>query len=246
MLWLRRIVRPEPDRLSVVSGGRSLDIQIRRREAARRMTLRVSNATGDVVLTLPDRTSLSAARLFVEGQTGWIAARMASVPARIALEPGAVLPLRGEPHRVLLWSQVRGPTRATQDADGEAVIAVCGDREAVPGRVRRFLIGEAERDIAAYVRRHAAILGVTPSRITLRDTTSRWGSCSSTGALSFSWRVVLAPTLVLDYLAAHEVAHLRELNHSHRFWKLVHDLCPATEEAESWLKRHGSGLHRYG
>ena len=82
--------------------------------------------------------------------------------------------------------------------------------------------------------------------IAIRDTKSRWGSCSSTGTLSFSWRLIMAPPLVLDYLAAHEVAHLKELNHSNRFWTLLHELCPATDEAERWLKRHGAELHRYG
>jgi predicted metal-dependent hydrolase len=96
------------------------------------------------------------------------------------------------------------------------------------------------------VKRYCARLGVVAKRITVRDTTSRWGSCSARGALSFSWRLVLAPPMVLDYLAAHEVAHLRELNHSPRFWRLVKLACPQTDEAEEWLKRHGSDLHRFG
>ena len=80
----------------------------------------------------------------------------------------------------------------------------------------------------------------------MRDTRTRWGSCSAKGALSFSWRLVMAPPFVLDYLAAHEVAHLKEMNHSPRFWRVVHDLCPHTADAENWLKRHGSELHRFG
>ena len=100
-------------------------------------------------------------------------------------------------------------------------------------------------DVHSAVARHADALRVRPTKITLRDTRSRWGSCSSTGGLNFSWRLILAPTYVLDYLAAHEVAHLREMNHSPRFWKLVEKLCPRTAEAELWLKRHGPGLHRF-
>jgi predicted metal-dependent hydrolase len=92
----------------------------------------------------------------------------------------------------------------------------------------------------------AARLGVPFGRLTLRDTRSRWGSCSSTGALSFSWRLILAPAEVLDYLAAHEVAHLKEMNHSPAFWRVLRDLCPATDSAEAWLKRNGTGLHRFG
>jgi predicted metal-dependent hydrolase len=123
---------------------------------------------------------------------------------------------------------------------------VSGQEEAVPGRVRRYLTGEAGRDLRAAVAKHTAALGVPARRIAIRDTKSRWGSCSSTGTLSFSWRLIMAPPLVLDYLAAHEVAHLKELNHSNRFWTLLGELCPATEEAERWLKRHGAELHRYG
>jgi predicted metal-dependent hydrolase len=113
-------------------------------------------------------------------------------------------------------------------------------------RVRDFLEREAKRDLQAAVARHTAALGIPARRITVRDTRSRWGSCSAKGYLNFSWRLILAPPFVLDYLAAHEVAHLKEMNHSPRFWREVHALCPRTEEAERWLKRHGTDLHRYG
>lgn len=210
------------------------------------MTLRVSSTRGEVVLTLPRRAKLATARAFLEAQAGWIAARMARVPARMQLVAGAVLPLRGQPHQIVHDPTRRGSTRAILGPTGEVVIVVSGDAAAVPGRVRRFLLGEAKDDLTAAVSRYANRLGVVPNRITLRDTTSRWGSCSATGALSFSWRLVMAPEMVLDYLAAHEVAHLKELNHSRRFWSILHNLCPATDEAERWLKRHGTELHRFG
>lgn len=210
------------------------------------MTLRVSGATGEVTLTLPRRADLKAAQVFLDTHAGWIAGRMARVPERVPFLPGTLVPLRGRPHRIVHWSRVRGATRLSLDDAGQAVIAVSGAETAVPGRVRRFLLDEATHDLREAADRHAARLGTRIARLTLRDTTSRWGSCSSSGALSFSWRLILAPPTILDYLAAHEVAHLRELNHSHRFWAIVHDLCPATEEAERWLKRHGSALHRYG
>jgi len=90
------------------------------------------------------------------------------------------------------------------------------------------------------------MLGVTIKRISIRDQTSRWGSCSATGVLSYSWRLVLAPPFVLDYLAAHEVAHRVELNHSPRFWRTLQRICPEMERAKTWLNAHGAGLHRYG
>lgn len=250
MIRLRRFFRsptgPEPDRLALDVGGRTLDVALRRRDAARRMTLRVSSATGDVVLTLPPAASLAGAKSFLDAHTGWIAQRLLRLPKPVAFLPGAVVPLRGTPHQIVHWSRVRGRTHATSGEAGEAVIAVSGEESAVPGRVRRFLAGEAEVDLHAAVTKHTEALGVAARRITLRDTRSRWGSCSSAGALSFSWRLILAPPFVLDYLAAHEVAHLKEMNHSHRFWRIVHELCPRTDEAETWLNRNGTGLHRYG
>jgi predicted metal-dependent hydrolase len=105
---------------------------------------------------------------------------------------------------------------------------------------------EARRDLSQSVAVYATRLGQRPARVTLRDTRSRWGSCTARGELNFSWRLILAPPVVLDYLVAHEMAHLREMNHSPRFWALTHELCPHVDEAERWLKRHGSELHRYG
>ncbi|MFC6049880.1 M48 family metallopeptidase, partial [Methylobacterium hispanicum] len=121
----------------------------------------------------------------------------------------------------------------------------CGEAH-VARRAREFLQAEALRDLKLSITHHTERLGQGPARITLRDTRSRWGSCTARGELNFSWRLILAPPLVLDYLVAHEMAHLREMNHSDRFWRLVGELCPNVDAAEAWLKRHGAGLHRYG
>jgi predicted metal-dependent hydrolase len=230
----------------VAAEDRSLRVAVRRRATARRITLRVSSATGEAVLTLPERTDLAAAQRFADAHAGWIAARLARVPERVAFTDGAVVPLRGVEHRILHWSGVGGPTVATADAEGRPVIAVACDAPHVARRVRDFLEREARRDLVAAVGRHGEALGRRARRVTVRDTRTRWGSCTAQGHLNFSWRLVLAPGFVLDYLAAHEVAHLREMNHSPRFWALTRQLAPRTEEAERWLKRHGSELHRYG
>ena len=137
-------------------------------------------------------------------------------------------------------------TQAARDSAGAPIIAVAGEATHVARRVRDFLEAEAKKDFALAVKKHTAQLGQPAKRITVRDTKSRWGSCSANGALNFSWRLIMAPPFVLDYLAAHEVAHLRELNHSNRFWKLTYQLCPRTDEAETWLKTYGSALHRIG
>jgi predicted metal-dependent hydrolase len=243
---LFRRVPPDPLQLAVRHAGQAFQVALRRRPTAKRITLRVSNATGEVVLTIPERTELSTAQRFVDTHGDWIATRLARVPERVAFEPGALVPLRGVPHRVVHWTNIRGTAKATTGAKQEPVIAVPGEAPHVARRVREFLEAEAKKDFAVAVRRHSARLGVAPKRITVRDTRSRWGSCSVRGALSFSWRLILAPPFVLDYLAAHEVAHLKELNHSYRFWRVVHELCPRTDAAENWLKRQGSELHRFG
>jgi predicted metal-dependent hydrolase len=232
---LFRRVPADPPHLKVFHEGQAFKVALKRRPTAKRITLRVSNATGEVVLTIPERT-----------HGNWIATRLAKVPKRVLFQPGSLVPLRGVPHRVVHWSNIRGTTQAATDNAGAPIIAVTGDISHVTRRVQDFLEAEAKRDFAAAVKRHTAALGVAAKRITVRDTKSRWGSCSATGALSFSWRLIMAPPFVLDYLAAHEVAHLRELNHSQRFWKLTHQLCPRTDEAEAWLKTYGSALHRFG
>ena len=210
------------------------------------MTLRVQGTTGEVVLTIPSRASLAAAQGFVDQQAGWIATRRARLPDRVPLSPGETIPLRGEPHLIVHDLSVRSRTTLGRTPCGPPTITVGGTPEATAGRIRRFLGKEAAIDLGKSVETYAGRLGVDVARVTLRDTRSRWGSCSSRGTLSFSWRLILAPPVVLDYLAAHEVAHLVELNHSARFWKTLRDVCPGTDEAETWLKRHGSGLHRYG
>jgi predicted metal-dependent hydrolase len=237
---------PDPAHLDVSHAGQRFRVALKRRHTARRITLRVSSATGDIVLTVPERTDIETARRFVHTHGEWITSRLARVPERVVFEHGAVIPFRGVPHRIVHWSSIRGVTAATRNPRGEPVIAVTGESAHVPRRVREFLEREARRDLAEAVLRHTAGLGTPAKRLSVRDTKSRWGSCSAKGCLSFSWRLILAPPFVLDYLAAHEVAHLKELNHSHRFWRLVHGLCARTEEAERWLRRHGTELHRFG
>lgn len=126
------------------------------------------------------------------------------------------------------------------------LLVVAGEKPHLKRRLTDWLKAQAANDLTAAVERHCETLGVRYTRLTLKDTVSRWGSCSPSGALAFSWRLIFAPPFVLDYLAAHEVAHLKEMNHSVRFWRVCQKLCPKTEEAKAWLKAYGATLHRYG
>jgi predicted metal-dependent hydrolase len=236
--------------LDVSHGGESYRISLRRTASARRFTLRVRAATQDVVLTMPARGSLSEAESFASRHAAWIGAKLRRLPEKIPFEPGALIPLRGVMHEIVHCPERRGGvwigSGSSQQAGSHPLLCVAAGLPFVPRRVRDFLIKEAKRDIEAAVAAHARKLGATPSKITLRDTTSRWGSCSSSGALSFSWRLILAPRFVLDYLAAHETAHLLHLNHSPAFWAVVTRLTPEVGRAEAWLKAHGSSLLRFG
>ena len=126
------------------------------------------------------------------------------------------------------------------------VLCVAGGAEHMDRRVHDYLKREARKDLHKASLAYAQDLGVRVKRLSIRDQSSRWGSCTSAGSLSFSWRLILAPPYVLDYLAAHEVAHLVEMNHSARFWRVVGRVCDHVDRAKAWLDTHGNDLHRYG
>ncbi len=231
--------------IEVVHAGVTHRVAVKRVATARRFTLRVRAANPEAVLTMPPRASLKTALAFAERHAAWIATRLGALPGRIPLSPDAVVPLRGIDHRIVLDRSVLRRVEPGMAADGTPLLRV-SSRAAEPAvAVHAFLMAEARRDLAAAARRHAAAVGKPIARITVRDTRSRWGSCSSRGTLNFSWRLILAPPFVLDYLAAHEVAHLVHLDHSEAFWRVTRGLAPETDAAETWLKRHGPGLHRY-
>jgi predicted metal-dependent hydrolase len=235
----------EPQAIEVIFDKSIYLVRLRRHRQARRYTLRIQAATREVVLTIPPRGTLKEAREFAQKHGGWIAARLGRLPEAVPFAHGIVVPLRGVPHRIAHRRGLRG-TVWTETTDGERLLCVAGEAPHIDRRIGDFLRREAKRDLEAASLRFAADLGVTVKRVAVRDQSSRWGSCSTTGVLSYSWRLVLAPSAVLNYLAAHEVAHLIEMNHSARFWRLVKRLCPAHERAKVWLDVHGSDLHRYG
>lgn len=242
-LLYRRI--REPSAITVDVDGEIYSVRLRRHHQARRYTLRIHTAGREIVLTMPPRGSLREARTFAQTHRAWIASRLRRLPGAVPFAHGAVLPLRGLEHRIEHRRGVRGTVWLEKRA-GENLLCVAGDEAHVSRRLRDFLKREAKHDLEVASRHAAQALGVHFRRISLRDPSSRWGSCSSTGVLSYSWRLILAPSFVLEYLAAHEVAHLIEMNHSHRFWRLVEQIYPRVGRAKAWLNAHGSDLHRYG
>jgi predicted metal-dependent hydrolase len=236
----------EPVVITVIVEGDVYLVRVRRHRAARRYTLRINSGTRDVVLTMPPRGSLKQANEFAQKHGAWIAARLQRLPQPAPFSHGTVLPLRGVDHRIEHRRGARGTVWIEAGAGAEPLLCVAGAEPHIPRRLRDFLKREAKSDLELASRKAAQALGVAVKRVSIRDQSSRWGSCSTTGLLSYSWRLILAPPFVLDYLAAHEVAHLIEMNHSRAFWRLVERICPHKDRARAWLNAHGTGLHRYG
>jgi predicted metal-dependent hydrolase len=236
----------EPQTIQIVFDQAIHLVRVRRHRQARRYTLRIHAASREVILTMPPRGSIREAKEFAQKHGGWIAARLRRLPDAAPFVTGTVLPLRGVEHRIVHRPGTRGTVWAETGADGAALLCVAGEAPHINRRVGDFLRREALHDLDTASRVAAEKLGVTIKRISVRDQSSRWGSCSTTGLLSYSWRPILAPPFVLNYLAVHEVAHLIEMNHSARFWRLVNNICSDAGRAKAWLDIHGTDLHRFG
>lgn len=226
--------------------GTEIAIPVRRSARARRLLLRIDPVRGGPELVLPAGVKVEAAESFATKNLGWLRARLAHLPARVSFSHGAVVPVLGREHTIRHRPDQRRGVWRVEDPDGSVELHVSGAPEHLSRRVTDFLKAEARRTIAPRAKLYAETLDRRVGRVTVRDTATRWGSCSSRGDLSFSWRLVLAPEVVLDYVVAHEAAHLVEMNHSDRFWRLVEALMPDYRQPRTWLKRHGSKLHAYG
>ena len=222
--------------------GLAAPVAIRVSPRARRLSLRVDAAARGVELVLPRRFAADAAIGFVARHRGWIASRVATIPPPLRLADNAVVPVFGIPHRIRHVTERRAAPVTI--ADGE--IRVRGEPAHLPRRITDHLKTLARREFSSRAGALAARLGKTVTRVSVRDPKSRWGSCSSKGALSFSWRLIFAPEAVMDYVVAHEVAHLVEMNHGQRFWRVVASLVPDAAGPRAWLKRHRNELMSYG
>ena len=235
-------VRPEQIRLATQAGD-AIDVRLKINARAKRINLKIDPVLG-VVLTLPDWARLTDGVAFAQDRIGWIEPRLAKAPKAVALDVGDRFPFRGVVTEI--DHQPTGRGAILDPGPPQRLILRGGRPDRAQSRVIAFCKAAAKADLSGLAQKHAERLDVSLSAISVRDTRSRWGSCTVDGRLSFSWRLILAPDFVRDYVAAHEVAHRLEMNHSRTFWAHVERLVGDYRPAQAWLKRHGGGLHVIG
>ncbi|ODT69395.1 MAG: hypothetical protein ABS75_16925 [Pelagibacterium sp. SCN 63-23] len=236
--FLRQRTAP-PKVTHIALDGTEVAVAVRLSKRAR--SFRLSLPASGPLLTLPERARWEEAEAFLHRHRHWLAARLPRTARAQRLEAGAMLPLRGIEHLVMASGTLRGRVDIGMNADGP-VLRVPGAPEHQPRRLYDWLKAEALVDLSRQSAVHAARLKVSVRQVRLRSQSSRWGSCSSTGNINYNWRLILAPPFVLDYVAAHEVAHLLEMNHSPAFWAEVKRTLPDMERGRAWLKAHGRDL----
>ncbi|QQS14193.1 MAG: M48 family metallopeptidase [Rhodospirillales bacterium] len=232
----------EPVPVEIEHAGAVLTIWLRRSARARRVSMRVDPRGGAIRLVVPDRMAKERAIDFARANAGWIAARTRRLPDRVPFADGVALPLFGTPHVVRHRADARGTVWIE---DGE--LHVAGRPEHLPRRLWDWFGARLSERMRPLVDDKAALIERRAGRLTIRDTATQWGSCARDGDMSFSTRLVFAPPEILDYLAAHEVAHLAYRNHGPRFWATAERLTDGDMAAcKAWLRRHGETLMRYG
>lgn len=221
---------------AIYLGDPPIKVHLSRSARARRLSLRVSRLDGAVRLSLPNRAPMAEATAFLRDREGWIRDQLAAVARPITPSLGDTIPIGGRPH-LLSLAQGRRPAIKDDTIDLPEGRVLPALKALLRSEARARLVGASDH--------YAAQLGRGYGRITLRDTRSRWGSCTSRGDLMYSWRLIMAPPQVLNYVAAHEVAHLQEMNHAPAFWDIVTRLDPDWRASRDWLRQNGAELHRY-
>jgi predicted metal-dependent hydrolase len=222
-------------------GGRLTAVTFRRSARARKISLRIDARAEGVLITLPARASHKAGLDLLAAHESWAAEKLAALPPPLRFCAGAVVPVNGVPHEIVHAPGARGGAWAEAGC-----LYVTGGEEFLPRRVTDFLKREARTRLTALVAHKAAAAAVKPAALRIKDTRSRWGSCAPDRTLAFSWRLICAPDYVQDYVVAHEVAHLRHMNHGPSFWALCADLSPHKAAASAWLGAQGLALLRMG
>ncbi len=240
----------EPDQIQIETYEGVINLTLLRSSRAKRMSMRARPLKGDIALTLPYNIPLSKGISFAQSKQQWLLSAYNGLEKAQAFEDGVIFPFRGIEHQICSLDKLRGKVEIYQAGENNnsiyPQILVPGGEQHVARRLKDWLKEEAKRDLCQAVQKYALRAGVKITAITVRDTSTRWGSCSSNGKLSFSWRLIMAPPFVLHYLAAHEVAHRREMNHSKQYWDVVAQIEPDYQRAEYWLKNYGKSLHLIG
>lgn len=226
--------------------GKNITVNLVTNPRAKRIILRIDPKKGEAVAVAPSRRKLAEAAAFAKSKKAWIISQLNKQVDLLHFEENVVFPLRGKPCRISLQAAADSPRIASLVQGEEQILHLPGAPDTLPARALRYLKKAAREDLTKAVSFHADRLGVRPARISIKDTRSRWGSCSAKGNLSFSWRLILADPFVLDYVAAHEVAHLLEMNHSPAFWAQVERTYPDWKPARNWLRANGDRLHAIG
>lgn len=224
--------------------GKLVMVEVRVSARAKNYRLSIPHVGGPV-LTVPRNGNWKEANDFFNRQLDWLGARLKRAAKPVTFKAGARVPLRGVEHRIVATGGIRGRVETYEEA-GELFLAVPGEPAHRARRLTDWLKAEALKDLNKRCAIHAKHLGVEVKSISMRSQATRWGSCSTNGRLNFNWRLVMAPPFVLDYVAAHEVAHLIEMNHSDKFWARVEETLPSMEKGRAWLRAHGRQLMVYG
>jgi predicted metal-dependent hydrolase len=227
---------------SLLIEGKSLPLVVRKNSKAKRLTLRLRpEAGGEIILTLPLYHSKRQVAEFIEKSKPWLEKQMARIFQKLPYAEGMALPVFGKHYELR-----HKPSQSFRSWWGEDHLLIHAPPEKFGMYVEKSLYQLATQFLTARTRLYAGQLNKSVNRITLRDTRSRWGSCSPNGNISYSWRLVFAPEQVADYLCAHEVAHLVEMNHSPQFWRIVEGFRPDYNSLRQWLRQNGKSLFQYG
>ena len=222
----------------LLPGDPPIRLKLRRSARARRYALRVPATGGDAVLTVPGRAALEEGLQFAQSRRDWLLRQIHKQPDILYAVPGASIPIDGHPVEIV-------PGKGRSPTLFEGKLHVPGPAQRIPAKVAGFLKTLARAQLADACDSYAQKLGRDYTRLDLRDTHGRWGSCSSNGRLMFSWRLIMAPKAVRNYVVAHEVAHLAHMNHGPKFWATVEQLYPGHTAQRLWLRQQGATLHRY-
>jgi hypothetical protein len=222
-------------------GGGKAALRVRHSHRAQRLALRIMPASGEVELVVPIRTSVKQGIAFAREKASWLKVHLSKLPPPVPFADGAIIPVFDQPRQIRRTDELFDGIWLTNKE-----LQVAAPPETVSDVVRSWLRNQARKKLISRAQEKTGLLNSRFRRLTVRDTASRWGSCSPKGDLSFSWRIVMAPDYALDYLVAHEVAHLQEMNHSRRFWEIVDEIADQPDRGRAWLRDHGASLHRFG